>query len=107
MTGGKRKPLDDAFEKRFVFGEAIPEPLKQESEVSPAISNEPSGIRSSEKPDPWANLEAPEREATIRLNVDIPVGLNDRLAEKARKLRKPKTELVRRLLEWALDESNE
>lgn len=47
-----------------------------------------------------------EREPTIRLNIDIPVSGNDRLAEKARKLSKPKTELVRRLLEWALDESS-
>jgi hypothetical protein len=107
MTGGKRKPLDDALEKRFVFGETAPEPSKVDAEAVPSSSKETSNAKSPAKPDPWADLEPPEREATIRLNVDIPVGLNDRLAEKARKLRKPKTELVRRLLEWALDKSNE
>ena len=56
---------------------------------------------------PWENLEPPKREPTIRLNVDIPISLNDKLTNKARTLRKPKTELVRRLLEWALDESFE
>ncbi|GAQ00102.1 hypothetical protein [Leptolyngbya sp. NIES-2104] len=107
MTGGKRKTLDDAFEKRFVFGETVPEAAKPESETPTVPPKELTQAKSSEKASPWADLEAPEREATIRLNVDIPVALNDRLAEKARKLRKPKTELVRRLLEWALDESNE
>lgn len=107
MTGGKRKPLDDAFEKRFVFGENMSDLPKPDVENPSSISREPSKTKSSEKADPWADLETPEREATIRLNVDIPIALNDRLAEKARKLRKPKTELVRRLLEWALDESNE
>jgi len=93
----KRKPLDDAFEKRFVFGESA-DPTPPE----PAVTDNPTP-----KPTPWSNMEATEREPTIRLNVDIPLSLNDKLAEKARKLRKPKTELVRRLLEWALDESSE
>ena len=56
---------------------------------------------------PWADLEPEAKEPTVRLNVDIPISLNDLLAAKARKLRKPKTELVRSLLEWALDESVE
>ncbi|MEP0950318.1 hypothetical protein NC992_25855 [Leptolyngbya subtilissima DQ-A4] len=53
---------------------------------------------------PWEGLEPPEKEATVRLNVDIPISLNDALADKARQLRKPKTELVRKLLEWALND---
>jgi len=98
----KRKPLDDAFEKRFVFGEsADPTPPAEPAIPEPAITNNPTP-----KPTPWSDLEATEREPTIRLNVDIPLSLNDKLAEKARRLRKPKTELVRRLLEWALDESS-
>lgn len=98
----KRKPLDDAFEKRFVFGEsATPTPPEPASSELPKTNNE------SAKPTPWSDIEATEREPTIRLNVDIPLSLNDKLAEKARRLRKPKTELVRRLLEWALDESSE
>lgn len=107
MTGGKRKPLDDALEKRFVFGEATPDSPKADIDGLPDNSKDAKNAKTPAKADPWADLEPPEREATIRLNVDIPISLNDRLAEKARKLRKPKTELVRRLLEWALDESNE
>jgi len=52
-------------------------------------------------------MEPEAKEPTVRLNVDIPISLNDLLGAKARKLRKPKTELVRRLLEWALDDSVE
>lgn len=57
--------------------------------------------------DPWGDLLPPEKEPTIRLNVDIPISLNDKLTDKARQVRKPKTELIRRLLEWALDDSIE
>ena len=53
----------------------------------------------------WNDLEPAEKEATVRLNVDIPISLNDKLAEKARKLRQPKTELIRKLIEWALNDS--
>jgi len=98
----KRKPLDDAFEKRFVFGESADPTPPEPTRAEPAVTDNPTP-----KPTPWSNMEATEREPTIRLNVDIPLSLNDKLAEKARKLRKPKTELVRRLLEWALDESSE
>jgi len=55
----------------------------------------------------WNDLEPQEKEATVRLNVDIPISLNDKLAEKARKLRQPKTELVRKLIEWAINDSSE
>lgn len=52
---------------------------------------------------PWAELEPEEKEPTIRLNVDIPVGLNDKLSERAYSYRKSKSELVRMLLVWALE----
>ncbi|MBD2425578.1 hypothetical protein [Phormidium sp. FACHB-1136] len=71
---------------------------------APEATTPPAALPSST---PWADLEPAAKEPTVRLNVDIPISLNDLLAAKARKLRKPKTELVRRLLEWALDESLE
>lgn len=55
----------------------------------------------------WNDLEPEAKEATVRLNVDIPISLNDKLAGKARKLRQPKTELVRKLIEWAMNDSLE
>lgn len=94
----KRKPLDRALEERFLKGEAQPA-----SSTPPP----PAAQTSSTSKSPWDDLQPIEREATVRLNVDIAVSLNDKLAEKARQLRKPKTELVRRLLEWALEHSIE
>jgi hypothetical protein len=49
-------------------------------------------------------LEPEGREPKVRLNVVINKDLNDRLTEKAKKLNKSKTELVRVLLDRALDE---
>jgi hypothetical protein len=51
----------------------------------------------------WEGLEPEERRPKIRINVDVDVDLNDRLAEKARKLKKSKSELIRVLLDRALD----
>ena len=56
------------------------------------------------KQGPWEGLQAPEKKPTVRFSVDIDLDLSDRLSAKARELRKPKTELVRMLLEWALAE---
>lgn len=56
------------------------------------------------KADPWSELEPEAKEATVRLNVDIPISINDALAAKARRLKQPKTVLVRKLLEWALSD---
>ncbi len=93
----KRKPLDRALEERFLKGESTPN-----SKVTvPKPQTNPTSIS------PWDDLQPVEREATVRLNVDIAISLNDKLAEKARQLRKPKTELVRHLLEWALEHSIE
>lgn len=93
----KRKPLDRTLEERFLKGE--PTPTSKEKAPTSQPNPKPKN--------PWADLQPIEREATVRLNVDIAVSLNDKLAEKARQLRKPKTELVRHLLEWALEHSNE
>lgn len=75
----------------------------QKKEPAPEANPQPAAKETPQN-SPWADLEPEEREATVRLNVDIPLSLNDRLAAKARQLRKPKTELVRRLLDWALDD---
>ena len=91
-----------------IFNAAKQQPTEEEATVAtppptakaPTPQPQPSAA-------PWAGLEPEAKEPTVRLNVDIPISLNDLLAAKARKLRKPKTELVRSLLEWALDESVE
>lgn len=75
-------------------------PEKPKAKAKPKT---PEAESPSPKPDPWAELTPEKKEPTIRLNVDIPIALNDKLADKARELRKSKSDLVRELLKWALE----
>lgn len=91
-----------------IFAAASGKPAEQPKQTTEKTSakkraetRQPDSLPS--KPDPWAELEPSQKEATIRLNVDIPIALNDKLADKARKLRKSKSDLVRELLKWALE----
>ena len=52
----------------------------------------------------WEGVEPEERKPKVRINVDIDEDLNDRLVEKARKLKKSKSEIIRVLLDRTLDE---
>ena len=54
---------------------------------------------------PWDGLEVQKRDPTVRLNLDIKESLNDELIDRARQYRITKAELVRRLLEWGLDQA--
>jgi len=91
--------FDDIFSAAKQPEQATEQPKIKKSASKPqATPKEPPP-----KPDPWAEMQPEEKEATIRLNVDIPVGLNDKLAERARNLRTSKSDLVRKLLEWALE----
>lgn len=72
----------------------------ERSEVPQSHLNPKRGYRQSLA----GEFEVPELEPTVRLNADISIELNDALAQKAHKYRIPKTELVRRLLRWGLDE---
>jgi hypothetical protein len=91
-----------------IFNAAKQQPTEEEAKVAtpPPTAKTPT---SQPQPSaaPWTDMEPEAKEPTVRLNVDIPISLNDLLSAKARKLRKPKTELVRRLLEWALEDSVE
>ena len=90
-----------------IFGAAKQsQPTQPPADEPKAQSSKPTQKSASAK-SPWAQFKPQEKEPTVRLNVDIPISMNDRLADKARQYRIPKTELVRRLLEWSLDKSNE
>jgi len=81
-----------------------PEPAAEQPKTkNPAGKPQTTPQELPPKPDPWAEMQPEEKAATIRLNVDIPVDLNDKLAERARTLRTSKSDLVRKLLEWALE----
>jgi len=89
------------FDDIFNAAKQPDKPAEQPKNKQP--TSQPNAQPLPPKPDPWAEMQPEEKEATIRLNVDIPIGLNDKLAEKARALRTSKSDLVRKLLEWALE----
>ena len=77
-----------------------PQPASKPSSKSPTkVSQSKSDPKAK---DFWLDLE--DKEDRIRLNVDISNALNDKLSERAKKLGQSKSVLVRRLIEWALDD---
>jgi hypothetical protein len=108
--------FDDIFEAVSSTSDTPdPSPVKKlrksvsGSKKEPNPKKEPDSESDTKKESPtsslvdsfWSSIDNPD---TIRLNVDIPLPLNDRLSAKAKSLKQSKSELVRRLLEWVLDE---
>ena len=91
------------FDDIFSAAKQPEQAAKQPQTKKPTSQSKPTPKELPPKPDPWAEMQPEEKAATIRLNVDIPIGLNDKLAERARTLRTSKSDLVRKLLEWALE----
>jgi hypothetical protein len=84
----KRQPLnnDDNLAKQFVYGEAIPPSPKQ---------NKPQEV------------EPPPKETTIRLTVDLAESMHRKLSILAARTGKKKSEIVRALLDAALQDVDE
>ena len=82
---------------------------KQPQQRSPAedVATPKPTAKAKPASSPFAGLEPAAREPTVRLNVDVKESLNDALAAKAKQYRIPKTELVRRILEWAIEQQFE
>lgn len=108
-TKKPRKSLDDALAREFVYGEsALPDdsPIqatedKEETPPKPE-SNEIKTVQST-KPSLMSQLknESP-KEATIRLTVDLPESMHQKLSMLAARTRRKKVEIVRFLLDEAL-----
>jgi hypothetical protein len=100
--------FDDIFDAVASKEPVVSKPGKSPSDSSPVKKSKKMVTEQKEVQPPtsqvdafWSSLDNPD---TIRLNVDIPLPLNDRLSAKAKTLKQSKSELVRRLLEWALDD---
>ena len=83
----KRKPLsnDDDLAKQFVYGEAPPSPKQ----------NKPQEV------------EPPSKETTVRLTVDLAESMHRKLSILAARTGKKKAEIVRALLDAALQDVDE
>lgn len=51
----------------------------------------------------WADLEKPDRKATIKLSVSVPLPLNEKIEEKARAAGISKNELINKMLAYLLE----
>jgi len=103
----KRKPLKDGVASEFVFGDRdadmadMPAPTpspaseSEESETMPTASSKPGS-------DIMARLAVPEKEATVRLTVDLAKSLHTKLSVAAAKTGRSKADIVRYLIEEAL-----
>jgi len=123
MTAKKRKSLDDALAREFVYGESAlregfpPQATvnpkgesaesknfdvqdKQLPELLPTVKSTP--IQEPTKPSIMSQLQQPSKEPTIRLTVDLPESMHRKLSVLAAKTSRKKVEIVRLLLDEAL-----
>jgi hypothetical protein len=104
MSNGR---FDDIFSAANVTVQDEPQPKSKPA--SKQTIKSPTKVSQS-KSDPKAKdfwLDFEDKEDRIRLNVDISNALNDKLSDKAKRLGQSKSVLVRRLIEWALDDKND
>jgi hypothetical protein len=119
MTTKKRKPLDDALAREFVYGSQSQETASSEtqSEIQPILEQEPVPqsilpIPPISAPQPvkfnlMSQLQQPSKEPTIRLTVDLPESMHRKLSMLAAKTSRKKVEIVRLLLDEALKDIEE
>lgn len=113
MTPKKpRKPLDDSLADVFVYGTSEPtakpvEPQLPQDTQSPGQSQEP--VESLNKSRVMEKLmSAPvQKEPTVRFTVDLTLAMHRKLSILAARTGKKKAEIVRMLLDEALQEINE
>ena len=95
----KRKPLKDGVASDFVFGDRdtatpspSPAPMPEKIDVTPPATPQRGN-------DIMAQLTAPEKEATIRLTVDLPKSLHQKLSLAAVKTGRSKADIIRYLID--------
>ena len=113
MTGKKRKPLQDALAREFVYGQkdeqAQPEEPETQDQTQPEILPQPTITPTPQpaKSSIMSQLEQPSKEPTIRLTVDLPESMHRKLSILAAKTNRKKVEIVRFLLDDALKDVEE
>ncbi|MBW4558705.1 MAG: CopG family transcriptional regulator [Trichormus sp. ATA11-4-KO1] len=109
MTSKKRKPLDDALAREFVYGqqeqpvsETQPEP-PEEPQPEPQPTKKSTSTQKLTKPNIMSQLQQTNsKEPTIRLTVDLSESMHRKLSVLAAKTNRKKAEIVRFLLDEAL-----
>jgi hypothetical protein len=111
MTAKKRKPLDDALAREFVYAESSQnEPVTQaetQQDPKPAPVTKPASTQEATKSSLVSQLQQVPKEPTIRLTVDLTESMHRKLSVLAAKTGRKKVEIVRLLLDEALEEVEE
>ena len=81
-----------------ILGAAGKQQGKDKATAKPGDSNS-----SSTRTDFWDAMEKPERAATIKLSVSVPLPLNEKIEGKARALGISKNELINKMLTYLLE----
>ena len=97
-----RKKLTDA-QKQFIAGDDVNNESSQQANTE-AIAEISDDIGANLKQELFGDRT--RKESSIRFTVDIPESLNKRLAQLSVDTGKPKTELVRTILDRALNSLN-
>lgn len=93
-----RKKLSDA-QKQFIAGDDINDEANQQANTE-AIAEISNDIGANLKQELFGDRKT--KESSIRFTVDVPISLNKRLSQLSVDTGKPKTELVRTILDRAL-----
>ena len=122
MNRKKRKSLDDSLASEFVFGQDKPEEAAptpdSETETESEVANEAEPTLTtpmSQKPAPKSNkesslmqkLQLEAKEPTKRFTIDLRESVHRKLSILAAKTGRSKADIVRMLLDDALEDINE
>lgn len=66
-------------------------------------TSKPKDSNSNTRTEFWDAMEKPERAATIKLSVSVPLDLNEKIEGQARKLGVSKNELINKMLTYLLE----
>ena len=104
-----RKSLDDALAQQFIYGEkqrgSLQEPPEEQTPLEPPP--EPPSLLEEKTPNDSTlmdKFQTPPKEATVRLTVDLSASMHRKLSLLAARTGKKKAEIVRVLLDEALED---
>lgn len=85
------------------FDDILGAASKQQGKSKAVSKSGNSDSSSSTRTDFWDAMEKPERAATIKLSVSVPLTLNEKIEGKARSLGVSKNELINKMLTYLLE----
>ena len=111
MNRRKRKPLDDALASDFVYGEnkpadnVIEEEIEQPTAPQKEVESIPTTTAKQNKESSLMDkLQVQPKEATKRFTVDLPESMHRKLSILSAKTGRTKADIVRLLLDDALQD---